>query len=246
MNDSHDAVPSQEARGERRREPAWWDHQRPILVALRRCIEDVLNGYVGKSGRGRVFDLGCGDRPYEPLIRARGFDYVGCDLEGKADIFINPGEPIATGDASATGVVSFQVLEHVWDIDWYLGECRRLLVPGGWLLLSTHGVWPYHPHPTDFRRWTVDGLQAELEARGLKVIAIKGLLGPLGWTTQIRALGLREVLRKLPLLRRLVPVMSMAMNIRIAIEEWLTPEWVRQQNASVYVAFCRRSDEPVG
>ncbi len=139
------------------------------------------------------------------------------------------------------GLSRFRVLEHVWDIDWYLRECHRLLVPGGWLILSTHGVWPYHPHPTDYRRWTGDGLQAELESRGLKVIAFHGLIGPLGWTTQIRALGFRHVLLKIPVLAALAPAVAMVMNLRIAAEELLTPDVVRQENASVYVAFCRRS-----
>jgi hypothetical protein len=37
------------------------------------------------------------------------------------------------------------------------------------------------------------------------------------------------------------------MNLRIAVEELLTPDSVRQENASVYVAFCRRlHDYPAG
>jgi SAM-dependent methyltransferase len=120
-------------------------------------------------------------------------------------IFHSSGRADPSEDASATGVVSFQVLEHVWDINWYLRECCRLLRPGGWLLLSTHGVWPYHPHLTDYRRWTGDGLRAELESCRLKVIALQGLIGPLVWTTQIRALGFCHALLKIPVFRPLRP-----------------------------------------
>src|SRR5581483_7858547 len=109
-----------------------------------------------------IVDMGCGNSPYELLFRGEGTVYVKCDLEGAVDYILRPGEQVSLADGSADGVVSFQVLEHVADLDWYLGECRRVLRPGGWLLLSTHGVWLYHPHPTDYRRWTHDGLALEL------------------------------------------------------------------------------------
>ncbi len=41
----------------------------------------------------------------------------------------------------------------------YLSECFRVLRPGGQLLLSTHGVFPYHPDPVDLWRWTCEGLR---------------------------------------------------------------------------------------
>lgn len=237
---------SSEARGTRRREPPWWDHQRHPLVALRRTVDRVLQERIAPGHGQRVFDLGCGDRPYEPLIRSRGYAYVGCDLDGGADLVMTPGRRLDAADGAAAGVVSFQVLEHVWDLDWYLGECRRLLEPGGWLLLSTHGVWPYHPHPTDFRRWTRDGLRAELESRGLEIVAFRGLLGPLAWTTQIRALGFRHVLLAIPVVRLITPLVIWLMNVRIAVEEIVTPDAIREENASIYVALCRRRESDRG
>jgi SAM-dependent methyltransferase len=226
--------------GARRRNPPWWDHQRHPLVALRRCVEALLREQVS-AGRGeRVYDIGCGDRPYEPLVRARGYEYIGCDLDGSPDVLLAPGQPIAVADGAAAGVVSFQVLEHVWDLDWYLGECRRLLTPAGWLLLSTHGVWPYHPHPADHRRWTRTGLRGELESRGFDVVDFRALLGPLAWTTQIRALGYRHVLQAIPGLRVLSPILALGMNLRMAVEDAITPAAIRDDNASIYVAFCRR------
>jgi SAM-dependent methyltransferase len=136
-------------------------------------------------------------------------------------------------------VVSFQVLEHVWDIDWYLSECHRVLRPVGWLLLSTHGVWPYHPHPTDFRRWTRTGLVAELETRGFDVVTIEGVIGPLAWTTQIRALGFRHALMKNRILDAVTPLVMLLMNARMALEDSLTPSEIRNDNACIYVALCR-------
>jgi SAM-dependent methyltransferase len=173
------------------------------------------------------------------MIRARGFEYIASDLAGHVDLVLQPGSPIELPDKSLAGILSSQVLEHVWDLDWYLGECRRLLEPNGWLLLSTHGVWLYHPHPCDYRRWTRDGLCGELESRGLQVVKMRGLVGPLAWTTQFRALGIRHGLLSLPLLKRLIPPVMFLMNVRMVIEDSITPDAIRQDNACTYVTLCR-------
>jgi SAM-dependent methyltransferase len=227
--------------GARRRSPPWWDHQRHVLVALRRAVERTAEELGPRLAGVRVVDLGSGDAPYAPLFTRHGCEYVTCDLDGAPDVRVEAGRPVPLEAAAAAGVVSFQVLEHIWDLDWYLGECARLLAPGGWLLLSTHGAWLYHPHPTDFRRWTRDGLVHELEARGFAVERVEPLVGPLAWTTQFRLLGLRQALRAVPLLGPLLlPPLACAMNLRMAVEDALTPEAVRRDNACVYLVLARR------
>jgi SAM-dependent methyltransferase len=226
--------------GHTRANPTWWDHQRHSLIRLRRQIEHELDARLRPHAGDVVVDMGCGDMPYRPLFEARGARYVGCDIDSAAQVQITPGMPIALDDACASLVVSFQVLEHVWDLGWYLAECRRLLRPGGALLLSTHGTWLYHPHPTDFRRWTQDGLVKEIEAHGFTVERITGLMGPLAWTTQFRLLGYREVLRRIPLLGALVlPFLIALMNVRMELEDAITPAAIRQTNACVYVIVAR-------
>ncbi|HEY1860440.1 MAG TPA: class I SAM-dependent methyltransferase [Gemmataceae bacterium] len=229
--------------GVRRLKPRLWrDHAWYSLMRLRQSLEEVLrqNGLLKRGGR--IVDVGCGDRPYAPLFQDAGMEYVACDLGGDADVRFIPGERIPLEDGCADGVVSFQVLEHVWDLDWYLGECRRLLRPGGWMLLSTHGTWLYHPHPTDFRRWTRDGLDRELTTRGFSVETMHSVVGPLAWTTQFRLFGLRHVLQKIPIAGPLMyaPVLAL-MNLRMWLEDAVTPASMRETNASIYVTFSRRS-----
>jgi SAM-dependent methyltransferase len=230
------------ALGRKRLHPRfWWDHDWYVLHLLRSAIESALDRPGVLAPHQRVVDFGCGDRPYEELFRARQAKYIACDLGGEVDVRIEPGKPLDLPDASADGVVSFQVLEHVWDLDWYLGECRRLLAPGGWLLLSTHGTWLYHPHPTDFRRWTRDGLCREIETRGFQIAHVQSLVGPLAWTTLFRLIGIRQVLSKLPLLGPLLQVpLTCLMNARMVLEDALTPAALRDVNASVYVVLARR------
>jgi SAM-dependent methyltransferase len=65
--------------------------------------------------------------------------------------------------------LSTQHLEHVDDPDLVLAELHRVLAPGGTLLLSTHGVWVYHPDPHDLWRWTEEGLRTLFERHGFVV-----------------------------------------------------------------------------
>jgi hypothetical protein len=137
-------------------------------------------------------------------------------------------------------VLSNQVLEHVWNLDWYLGECRRLLKPRGALLLSTHGTWLYHPHPTDYRRWTRDGLTRELTERGFEVERVHAVVGPLAYTTQVLLLAARQFSKRSAVLSRTVlPLVSLVGNSIMAVQDWFTPATIRMDNAVVYVIIAR-------
>ena len=119
---------------------------------LRKCLGEAIAKQLAAAGAGpgwRVLELGCGTRPYETLVRASGADYQGADLRGNphADVLIDDNGHTQAADASYDLVISAQVLEHVTDPVAYLADARRLLKPGGWMILSTHGIWIYHPCP---------------------------------------------------------------------------------------------------
>jgi len=104
----------------------------------------------------RVLDVGCGDRPYAALFPgATGFDVPGnphADLHGSL-------EAIPVDDGSFDVVLCLQVLEHVADPGAAVRELHRVVRPGGRVLLSTHGIYPFHPNPDDLWRWTHQGLE---------------------------------------------------------------------------------------
>lgn len=218
-----------------------FDHQGYVRWLLYRALAKCLRARQS-SGRESVLDVGCGDRPYEALVKSCGFQYIAADLDGVVDVKIIPGQAFPISDSSVDGVLSVQVLEHVWDVPWYLAECRRVMKPNAWLMLSTHGTWLYHPHPSDYRRWTADGLKKELAAAGFDVVLADALMGPLTWTTQFRLLGYDHVLAKIPILRHLCrPLISLVMSVRMILEEAITPESIRKDNASIYLTICGKA-----
>jgi SAM-dependent methyltransferase len=229
--------------------PPFWRRDAYVLNKLTRHVAELAEKFHSGSVIGglvqgdQVVDFGAGAAPYRTLFERPGINYVVCDLDVDAEVRITPGARVPLQDNSAKVVVSFQVLEHVWDLDWYLSEARRFMAPDGALVLSTHGTWLYHPHPTDFRRWTRDGLVLELTTRGFVVQEIAGLVGPLAWTTQFRALGFHRLLSAIPLLGSpLAALVGAVMNFRMFIEDGVTPaEWI-DTNAAVYVLVARKDD----
>lgn len=208
-----------------------------VLRKMRPAIETIASQV---TRRGQVaIDMGCGSQPYRSIFDARGLVYRGADFEN-AEIRIHESGRVEAADSSADLVLSFQVLEHVRDVGRYLGEALRILRSNGWLILSTHGTWLYHPHPEDHRRWTRQGLLAEMAAHGFETTECLAVLGPLAWTTLLRLTCGYQLCMRVPLIgRALASLLALVMNARGCLEELLTPEWVRRDNACVYVTLSR-------
>jgi SAM-dependent methyltransferase len=113
-----------------------------------------------------LLDVGCGDRPYEPLF-SEAATIVGFDVPGNAHADIHGDiDAIPVEDASFDVVLCLQVLEHVPDPAAAVRELRRVVRPGGRVLATTHGVYPFHPNPEDLWRWTHTGLSRLFEENG--------------------------------------------------------------------------------
>jgi SAM-dependent methyltransferase len=141
-------------------------HLSDLLIALTALIPKNLS---------MVLDYGCGGSPYRPLFGS--CTYHRADLSGgdSLDFEYGPDAKLPSEISGYDCVLSTQVLEHVKDPETYLGECYRVLRPGGCLILTTHGLYEDHACPYDYWRWTVYGLKRLVEKSGLKVRAAKKL-----------------------------------------------------------------------
>jgi len=93
----------------------------------------------------------------------------GVDLVCAAEIL-----PYALGDDTADVLISTEMLEHAEDWRGAVTGMVRVLAAGGLLLLTARGPgFPYHPHPGDHWRFSVDHMEGIAEACGLEVLTLE-------------------------------------------------------------------------
>jgi SAM-dependent methyltransferase len=118
---------------------------------------------------GEILDFGCGKKPYEHLF-VNAETYIGVDIKisghdhknSKVDKFYD-GKILPFPDNSFDSVVSFEVFEHIFNIDEVLLEIRRVLKPNGQLLITIPFAWDEHEAPFDYARYTSFGIKNILE-----------------------------------------------------------------------------------
>jgi SAM-dependent methyltransferase len=217
------------------RTPSPWHRLSYVIRALPAGLEDLAR-HVQVPADGRVLDYGCADAPYRRFFPASA-EYVCADLAGNpgATVEIRADGTVPAADASFDAVVSTQVLEHVADPRIYLGECFRVLRPGGRMLLSTHGIMVHHPDPVDLWRWTCEGLRTAVGTAGFEVERFEGIMG-------LAATGLQlfqdAVWWSLP--RPLRPPLALVVQSLIAIVDRLQGRESRRQNALVFALVARK------
>ncbi|MCZ6836566.1 MAG: class I SAM-dependent methyltransferase [Planctomycetota bacterium] len=115
--------------------------------------------------QGRVVDLGCGNAPYKDIILEQADEYIGVDWENSAhdqsqvDVFADLTKEIPLESDWADTLVSFQVMEHLPEPEFFLRECMRILKPGGRLYITVPFMWRVHEAPHDYFRYTRHGLE---------------------------------------------------------------------------------------
>lgn len=145
-----------------RRRPRLVDGGYLLLGAIAHSLEDARDRYLDDGAR--ILDVGCGEMPYYPLFAEMAAEYDGADLEpGPRIRYVGPVEELDTEGNGYDVVLLTQVLEHVRSPATALRAVSGALVDGGYAFVTTHGVYPYHPHPHDYWRWTPEGLDALLE-----------------------------------------------------------------------------------
>jgi SAM-dependent methyltransferase len=127
--------------------------------------------------KGRVLNAGAGTRQVSHLVDG---ELVNQDItwpgDDRTDIQIySPLHIIPVADDHFDAILCIAVLEHVDNPAEVMAEMFRVLKPGGHLILEVPFLQPEHKVPTDFQRYTRDGLELLVRTHGFRVVRTKGL-----------------------------------------------------------------------
>lgn len=149
-----------------------------------RAILRLLDAELGPMRSGitrQVLDLGCGAGNMAHHLAHYGHVY-GLDSEGRPlsvakqralEVTQSTGDSLPFGDATFDLVALLDTVEHIPDELGVFDECRRVLKPGGRLLITVPAfmwLWSYNDEINAHqRRYTTYELQQKLEVCGLRV-----------------------------------------------------------------------------
>jgi len=106
-----------------------------------------------KAPESFTLDLGCNDGPFKPHIKR----YVGLDIASaclgrfKAPALQGIAQNLPFRENVFDRILASEVLEHIWDRDQVLRECRRVLKQNGEIIVSVpYGKNPYRLRSENF------------------------------------------------------------------------------------------------
>ncbi len=154
----------------RKTHPRIWERTFLLNRSLYNELARQITQRLPLGSTGRVLDVGCGSQPYRSLFDGRCSRYFGCDYYvTDTDGARAAADSLPYRDDEFDTVVLLQVLEHVprpWKV---VEECARVCKPGGFLLASVPFLFPHHPSPKDYYRYTHEGLANLAEQSNLEI-----------------------------------------------------------------------------
>jgi SAM-dependent methyltransferase len=184
-------------------------------------LSNALAEAAASHASGRLVDIGCGSKPWAQLFAPYVTEHIGVDPKpppAPHDVdFVADAYDVPLPDSSADTVLVTEVLEHLEEPVRALEEVRRLLRPGGAIIITTPLLFPVHEKPRDFFRYSPYGLEHVMRRAGLDDITVRPLSGQ--WTTlsMLRGVSL-DPYRRGPVLTALVDAYitaSLAVAVRL-------------------------------
>jgi SAM-dependent methyltransferase len=141
---------------------------------MRKLIRQRLDLFLKKHATEElVLDIGSGGSSYARYFPNRLT--VDIDPDRKPEVVADAASlPFKDGEYSF--ILCTEMLEHVLDPEKVMAELRRVLAPGGTLLLTTRFVYPLHDAPHDYWRYTRPNLERLFSA--FPSVTIEAEAGP--------------------------------------------------------------------
>ncbi|MDE2071665.1 MAG: class I SAM-dependent methyltransferase [Patescibacteria group bacterium] len=126
--------------------------------------------------RGKVVDVGGGRSP--SYLRYFKRDSATIEpVDGSISGIDFEKDPLPYKDGSVDTVICANVLEHIYNYRFVVGEIRRILKPGGTLVGFVPFLIQYHPDPHDYFRYTKESLVRIFTEAGFMQVEIRTVGG---------------------------------------------------------------------
>jgi SAM-dependent methyltransferase len=173
----------------------------PFYFARKGLQTEIEQG--AKLFDGSMLDVGCGSKPYFRYFKTT--TYIGLDIDNEVNRRAGIAEYLFDGtqfpfDADCfDGVISNQVLEHVFDPNQFFAEINRVLKLKGLLMITVPFVWDEHEQPFDYARYTSFGLVHLAKKYGFEVVYHKKMGTGFEIICQLTNLYLFKIFARLPI-----------------------------------------------
>ena len=131
---------------------------RGMKSITRLTLDRELDKQFSRLKPGLVLDIGSKLSPYRSKIASTKYLRLDIDPDSNPDICSDIHNINWESDYFDT-VILTETLEHLYDPGKAMREIYRVMKPGGVCIASTRFVYPYHPDPHDYFRFTWDSLQ---------------------------------------------------------------------------------------
>jgi SAM-dependent methyltransferase len=124
---------------------------------MRKLTRPSINAFLKKYATDvATLDIGASGDDHRDLFPNR--TTVNIDAIGKPDV-VADAHTLPFANESFEVVVCSEMLEHADNPQQIVDEIRRVLIPGGRVVLTTRFAYPVHDAPSDYWRFTPYGLQ---------------------------------------------------------------------------------------
>jgi SAM-dependent methyltransferase len=147
-----------------------------VETHVRRLAEHLHREFDHPVG---ILDLGGGSGPYKDRLVREGDMYAIVEIDPDSAVVTENTERnvyivgnihrLPLQPESFDVVCLFEVLEHLYDPFKTIGDCARVLRPGGALVLTVPQYWHVHGWPSDYYRYTINGLRHLCRSAGLEI-----------------------------------------------------------------------------
>jgi SAM-dependent methyltransferase len=132
-------------------------HEQPTLARL--TLDREFRGEASHLGPGRILEIGAGKHHHHRAQLPAGSRYFSLNLlSSEKPTIAGDAAALPVRDGSADTIIILEVLEHVPHPQQAVAECHRVLAHGGTVIGSTRFICPQHGAPSDYARFTAEGL----------------------------------------------------------------------------------------